>query len=168
MKMVKELEEAFSRQMTEEMNSWYVYLDIAAWYVSRGLDGFANWMHEQAKEELFHAEKLRNYVFLRGNQIFYSPVGVSIEKFSGQDPVDGLKAGLKHEKMITDRVAKLSSLCAKFEDQGAQLFLQWFVSEQEEEEDSVQSLIEKMEIAGNSRSALLAIDEKLSRRVFEK
>ncbi len=167
MKMIKVLEEAFNKQIIAELDSWYVYLGLAAWYESKGLHGFRDWMHLQAEEELEHAARIRDYLMYRGNEVYYSPVGVDIAKFSGSSPVDGMKESLKHEQFITKCIANLLDLSHHHNDHGAALFLQWFVSEQEEEEANVQDVLDLLAVAGDSGSGLLDIDKRLGKRKKE-
>lgn len=168
MKMSKRLEDAFNKQMYEEMNSWYIYLEIASWYNDKGLNGFMNWMQEQAEEELGHAKRFRDYLMVRGNQLSYAPVGVGVPKFSGKTAIDGLKKSLEHEQYITKCIADLCDLAVTEKDHGAALFLEWFTSEQEEEEDSLQVILDKMAIiGGDCGSGLLSIDKMLGKRELE-
>lgn len=164
MKMIKELEVAFNKQMHEEMDSWYIYLTIAAWYEAKGLRGFANWMHVQAEEELQHAKRFRDYLMLRGNQVSYSAVGAGVAAFSGTSPVDGLKKGFEHEQHITKCISELYDSALSKKDHGATLFLEWFISEQEEEEDSIRVLLDEVAIAGDCGAGLFEIDKLLSER----
>lgn len=167
MKMTEALEKAFNKQIIAELDSWYVYLGLAAWYEKKGLHGFRDWMHLQAEEELEHAARIRDYLMYRGNEVHYSPVGVNIAKFAGSSVADGIKESLKHEQYITKCIDELLDLSQKHNDHGAVLFLQWFVCEQEEEEANVQDVLDLLAVAGEDGAGLLHIDKRLGKRKEE-
>ena len=130
-KVLKELND----QMNREMFSSYLYLSMAAYFEAEGLGGFSAWMEEQAKEEWFHAMKFYNFIHERNGRVALQ--AIKEPKFEWKSPLDVFKEAYKHEQFITGHINDLVNLAIKEKDHATQIFLQWFVTEQVEEESSV-------------------------------
>jgi ferritin len=160
--LTKKIEKALNEQLNAELASSYVYLAMAAYYESKNLDGFANWMKRQAQEELFHAMKFYGYINSRGGRVLLTKVDEPQTEW--KSPLDGFLAAEDHEKMITGRINKLVELANKEADHATHSFLMWFVTEQVEEEDSVGRIVEKLKLIGESPSGLFMMDRELAGR----
>lgn len=158
----KKLEKAFNEQLVAELNSAYVYLGIAAYFDATGLEGFAHWMKVQAKEETEHAAKFYEFILSRRSEVTLGKLDGP--KVGYASALEAFKAALAHEQMITGRINDLLDLARKEKDPASEQFLMWFVEEQVEEEDSVQKVIDKLELVGDSSNGLFMMDRELGRR----
>ena len=156
--------EAFNKQINAEMYSAYLYLSMEAYFQSINLTGFAAWMRAQVQEEMMHAMKFYDYVFERGGKV---ELGV-IEKPDAKwdSPLAVFKAVLKHEQHVTSLINDLVELALKEKDHASNIFLQWFVSEQVEEEANAGGIIEKLKLVKDNSSGLFMLDAELGKRVF--
>ena len=157
-KLVKHL----NKQISEEINSAYLYLAMAADFEDKNLSGMAGWMYSQYAEEMEHAEKIYKYLVERGEKVILE----AIEKpqDSWDSPEDVFNASLKHEKYITKCIDNLYKLASEVDDVATQIFLQWFVSEQVEEEASVDSVLKKLSMVGKNSNGLYMLDKELGAR----
>lgn len=155
---------ALNGQMNAELYSAYLYLAMAAYYEDSDLPGFANWMRVQAQEEMTHAMKFYDYLVRRGARVSLD----TIEKppFEWESPLDVSEHVLEHEKKVTGLINDLVNLAVEEKDHATNNFLQWYVAEQVEEEESVGGVLQKVRLAGDSSSALLMVDAELAMRVF--
>ncbi|AAB84664.1 MULTISPECIES: ferritin [Methanothermobacter] len=163
--MVSErMQEALNRQLNAELYSAYLYLSMAAYYEASDLPGFANWMRVQAQEELSHAMKFYDYLVQRGARVVLD----EIEKppFEWESPLEVAKHVLEHEKKVTGLINDLVDLAISERDHATNNFLQWFVAEQVEEEESAGSLLQRVRLASDSPSGLLMLDAELAKRVY--
>ncbi|HBP38519.1 MAG TPA: ferritin [Clostridiales bacterium] len=162
--MNEQLLKSFSEQINKEYFSAYLYLAMSNWLNDRGLKGAAKWTYVQYQEELAHAQNLFHYLQYRdvsaGFQAIADPSG------NWDNELAVFQHILAHEKMVTDSISKLASLALKADDHAAYIFLQWYVTEQVEEEGNATDIIQKLTLAGDNGSALLAIDSQLGTRVF--
>lgn len=164
-KMVsKKMQDALNGQMNAELYSAYLYLAMAAYYEDKDLPGFANWMRVQAQEEMTHAMKFYDYLVQRGARVVLD----TIEKppFEWESPLDVSENVLDHEKKVTGLINDLVNLAMEEKDHATNNFLQWYVAEQVEEEESVGSVLQKVRLAADSSSGLLMVDSELAQRVF--
>lgn len=151
------LETAFNDQIQKEFFSSYLYLAMAAHFEATNLPGFASWMKAQADEERSHAMKLWDYVYDRGGKVALKAIEQPPLTFGR--PLDVFAQVLAHEQKVT---ASINALYAMTQDEGdvaAQIFLQWFVAEQVEEEKSVTDLIEQLRMSGDQAFAVLFMDK---------
>ena len=157
------MQKAMNEQVMHETFSAYLYASMAAYFHARGLDGMAQWMKAQAQEELGHALRFFNHVNERGGRVEL----LAIEKPQAEwdSPLAAYKAALAHEEFITGRIDELAKIADEENDRAAGILLQWFVSEQVEEEDSVSKVIDMLEIAGEKGPGLLLADRELGQRV---
>jgi ferritin len=157
------MQEAINEQVMHEAFSAYLYASMAAYFHANGLDGMARWMMAQAQEEVGHALRFFDHINERGGRVEL----LAIEKPQAEwdSPLAAYKAALAHEEFITGRIDGLVKLAREENDNAAEIMLQWFVTEQVEEEDSVSKVIDMLEIAGEKGPGLLMADRELGQRV---
>ena len=160
----KKLEVALNEQINAEFYSAYLYLSMSAYLDTINFGGFANWMLVQFQEEQFHAKKMFDYLIERGGKVTLSAIAAPQAQWDG--PVAVFKATLEHEQMVTKRINDLVYLARDERDNAVEVFLQWFVSEQVEEENTAETLLGQLKIAESSPHALLMLDRELATRVF--
>lgn len=160
--MDKKLMEALNKQINNEFYSAYLYLSMAAYFDSASLEGFAKWMKVQAKEEMGHAMKLYGFLNDRNEPIILEQIGKPPSKFTS--PQDVFKKSLAHEKGVTATINKLYDLANKVKDISAVVILQWYITEQVEEEKSASVVLEKLKLVPSDSPALLMLDAELGRR----
>jgi ferritin len=153
-----------NRQINAEMFSSHLYLSMSGWFESKGLNGFANWMRIQVKEETFHAERIFDYVHERGGRAILE----AIEKPEAEwdSPLIIFKEALKHEEMISGMINDLVDRAIKEKDHASNNFLQWFIAEQVEEEANVGNVVDRLTLIGNDSAGLFALDMEMGKRIF--
>jgi len=152
-------------QIAKEFYAAYLYLAMAAYCDAESLPGFAHWMRMQHDEELGHALRLFDFLLEKGERVQLKAIDKPPLKFG--TPLEVIKAALAHEKKVTASINKLYETAVKEKDYPAQLMLQWFISEQVEEERSASDIIAQLEMAGDSGPALLMMDRQLASRQAE-
>lgn len=160
--MDKKLAEAINEQIKNELYSAYLYLSMAAYFDSENLEGFAHWMKVQAKEEVEHAMKFYGFLNDRGERVILEAIEKPPSNFSS--PVDVFEKTLKHEKKVTALIEKLYDLAEKVKDKAAVILLQWFITEQVEEEKNASSIVEKLKMIEGKKHLVLMIDKELMKR----
>ena len=158
----KLLQDAINEQINFELFSAYLYLSMSAHFETQNLSGFANWTHVQYQEETGHAMKLYKYVFDRSGTVTLKAIAQPATKF--KTPMDIFKEILKHEQKVTSLINKLYELAVKEKDYAAQIFLQWFINEQVEEEKNATDIINMLEMIGDSSVSLIMADRQLGAR----
>lgn len=162
--MNKKMLDSLNQQINREIYSSYLYLSMASYAASLGLKGFANWFNVQVKEELSHAEKIYSYVIQQGERVWLKAIEQPPQDFISS--ADLFRRTLEHEKKVTKMINDLVNLAGTENDHATQTFLQWFVTEQAEEEENAAKILEKLEGIGKSRDGLIMIDSQLTKRVF--
>ncbi len=158
------IEKALNQQINAEMYSAYLYLSMSTYFESLSLPGFAGWMKVQAQEEMSHAMKIYDFVHERGGAVKLMPIDGPPVKWAS--PVAVFEATLAHERKVTGLINKLVDLAIKEKDHASNIFLQWFVTEQVEEEASADELLQQLKRIGNAGHALLMMDKEMGRRTF--
>jgi ferritin len=131
---------------------------------ARDLNGCANWFKVQAQEELLHVEKIFTYIHDRGCRVVLGQVEAPPKEWA--TPIAAFEEALKHEQLITSRINELLELVKSEKDHSTEIFLQWFVTEQIEEEATVREIVGQLKFVGSSGSGLYMIDRELSQRVL--
>jgi ferritin len=158
------MQEALNGQLNAELYSSYLYMSMAAYFQDLNLGGFANWMRVQAQEELVHAMKFYDFINERGGRVVMKPIdGPSTEWDS---PLAAFEAVLAHEQKVTGLINDLVELALAEHDHATNIFLQWFVTEQVEEEDSANDVVQKIKLMGDARGGLFMLDRELGQRTF--
>lgn len=158
----KNMEKALNEQIREELGSAYLYLAMAAYFHEEKLPGMARWMEVQVQEEFEHAMRIYHHVVERGGRVKLE--ALPEPKFEWASPLEAWKAAYEHERYISDRIHKLVELARQERDYPAEVMLQWFVSEQVEEEDQTRRVVEMLERLGESGRGLLWLDKELGKR----
>lgn len=158
--------ELISRQIKNEYESAYLYLEIADYYTTKNLLGFSNWFLIQAREEEDHAIIFYNYLHSNNASIDFYNIESSNNKFP--DLISPLKETLMHEEFITSSINKIYELAEKEHDFRTKNFLNWFIEEQQEEEENAYSLISNMETFGSDLSGLYQLDREYFSRTYKK
>jgi len=156
------IESAFNEQLNAELFSSYLYLSMAAYFESRNLKGMAGWMRMQVQEENMHAMKFFDFINERGGKVTLAKIKEPKTEWSS--PLDVFEETSGHEHKVTGMINDLVDLAIKEKDHAANSFLQWFVTEQVEEEASVQEIRDKLKLASDNPVALFMIDQELGRR----
>ena len=159
-KMVK----ALNKQINNEIYSAYLYLSMSAYSTFKGLKGFANWFMVQYQEEMTHAMKIYDYVNDQGRQVELMTIAQPPTEFGS--PLEMFEKTLEHEKFVTRCINDLVNLAVREKDHATNIFLQWFVTEQIEEEANDNEIISKLKLVGNEGNGLFMIDKELATRVF--
>jgi len=162
--MSGKLQEALNEQVNAELYSAYLYLSMAAYFESTNLPGFANWMRVQAQEELTHAMKIYDYVNERRGKVTLKPIAGPPTEWDS--PLAVFQAVYKHEQKVTGLINELVNLAIKEKDHAANIFLQWFVSEQVEEEKNADEVVQKLKLSADAPSGLFMLDKELGQRIF--
>lgn len=155
---------ALNDQINAEFYSSYIYLSMSSYFQSISLAGFASWMKMQTQEEIFHAMKLFHFVNERGGRVILK--AIDAPQTAWQSPLDVFKHVLAHEQKVTALINNLVNIAQDERDHATNIFLQWFVSEQVEEEANVGSVLEKLKLIGSETSNLFILDQDLGSRVF--
>lgn len=158
------MEEALNYQLNRELYSGYLYLAMAAYFDDQDLPGFANWMRIQAQEELSHAMKFYDYLVRRGGRAVMDAIEAPENEWKSAVAV--FEQVYQHEQMVTGLIHKLVDLALEQKDHATNNFLQWFVAEQVEEEESASGVLQKVRMASESKSGLYMLDQELAQRVF--
>jgi len=160
----KTMQDALNEQMKNEFFSGYLYMAMAGYFQSEDLPGIANWMRVQALEEMTHGEKFFHFICDTAGRTDLRGFDAPTNEF--KSPLDAFEFGLKHENFVTDRINKLMDLAKKEGNHRAQIFLQWFVTEQIEEEANFSLIIRKLKRVEGDGRGLLMLDQELGARVF--
>ena len=163
--MLKEkIQAALGKQLNAELYSSYLYLSMSAYFQSISLPGFANWMRVQAQEELVHAMKFYDFINDRNGRVMLQKVDGPPTEWSS--PLDVFESTYQHEQKVTGLINDLVNLAVAERDHATEIFLQWFVAEQVEEEASADEVVQKLKLMGDSSSGLFMLDRELGQRVF--
>lgn len=162
--MNQKLNVAVNKQINEELFSSYLYLSMSAWFQTQNLKGFANWMKVQAQEEAVHAKIFFDHIIDRGGEVKLAAIEGPKTKWAS--PLEAFKDTLEHEKHITSCIHGLMDLALAEKDHAAAIKLQWFVTEQVEEEANAEELLAKLEMIGESNNGIYMLDKELMARVF--
>ena len=161
--MNQKVQDAFNAQLNAELFSSYLYLSMAAHFEAQNLKGMAHWMRLQAQEENMHAMKFFDFILERGGNVVLTRIeGPQTE---WRSPLDVFEDTCKHESKVTGLIHDLVDLSLSEKDHAANTFLQWFVTEQVEEEAAAQEVRDKLRLVSDNPVALFMIDQELGRRV---
>jgi ferritin len=155
---------ALNEQVNKEIYSAYLYLSMSAYSTFIGMKGFANWFMVQYQEEMVHAMKIYDYINDQGGQVKLLAVEQPPTEFGS--PLEMFEKTLEHEKFVTKCINDLVDLAIKEKDHASNIFLQWFVTEQIEEEANDNEIISKLKLVGKDGKGLFMIDKELAARVF--
>lgn len=158
----KKIQSELNEQVNKEFYSAYLYLAMEAYCTKIGLPGFAHWMRLQYEEENMHVTKMYDYILAQGGEIHLKQIEEPPREFSS--PLEIFEKTLEHEQFITRSIHNLMGLAIEERDYATQAFLQWYVSEQVEEEANVHDVLNPLRMVGNDKGGLMMIDQNLSNR----
>jgi ferritin len=160
----KKVCDALNKQLNNEIYSAYLYLSMSSYAGSIGLKGSANWFMVQYNEEMVHAMKFFNFINSRGEHTELASIAAPPTEF--KTLLEMFEQTLNHEQFITASINDLMDLALAEKDHATQIFLQWFVTEQIEEEENDRDIIGKLRLIGDNGQGLLMLDTELAARVF--
>ena len=155
-------QEALNRHANAEFYSSYLYLSMSAYFQSINLTGFAHWMRIQAREELAHALKFYDHVIERGGRVSLQAVEAPTAQWDS--PLAAFEDAYRHEQKVTGLINQLVDEAVQTKDHATNNFLQWFVSEQVEEEAAADAIVQKLKLVGGAPGGLFMIDHHLGQR----
>lgn len=158
----KKMVDALNGQIKEELNSMYIYMAMAADLDDKGWSGMAHWMRKQAQEEFGHAMKMQGYVKDRMGKVVFQALPAPQETW--ESPKKIFEGAYAHEQFITGKIHGLVRLARELDDVATEVFLQWYVSEQVEEEEASQSIVDKFEKIKESAPGMFQLDAYLGKR----
>lgn len=158
------IQDALNAQINAEMWSAYLYLSMAMYCEEQGRSGVANWYRVQFKEEQAHAEVLMNYVNQRGGRVILK--AIDEVPTSWDSVLDTFKHTLEHEQKVTSLINNIYALAEQEHDYATRDRLNWFVSEQVEEEDNAAKLIDKFTLVSNDGMGVYMLDQELGARTY--
>lgn len=156
----KKIEKAINDQIAIEEQSSRIYLMMASWCEANAYNGAAAFLYKQAEEERSHQLKLMKYLNEREGFAFLNKADVPESKFKTLPEV--FDKVLKHEKFVTGCIHKLYGLCLEEKDHASAVFMQWYITEQVEEESTARGILDKFKLAGSNASAIYIIDRELA------
>lgn len=162
--MKKEMEKAFNKQVNAELYSSYLYLAMESYFQSISLSGFASWMRVQVQEEMFHGIKIYDYIHERGGKARFEAIAKPEEKW--ESPLAAFEHVLAHEQHVTELINNLIDVALDVRDHAAKAFLDWFITEQVEEESTAGQIVDRLRLIGKDSSGLFLLDTELAKRVF--
>ncbi|MBM7557569.1 ferritin [Halanaerobacter jeridensis] len=160
------LEAALNEQMNFELLSAHYYLAMAGYCQEEDLDGFSHFFWVQAEEERFHAEKFYNFINEKGGRAKFGEISKPQNEFESLTEV--FETALEHEKEVTRRIYELMDLAQEESEYATVSFLNWFVDEQVEEEDSMEAILNKLNRLSDNSNGLFMLDSELGQRTFTK
>lgn len=162
--ITKTMADALNTHMNFELYSANIYLSMSSVANEMGLKGSATWFMVQYQEEMTHFMKFFNYLVDQGINITLSASKAVPNKYKSL--LDMFEKTLSHEQIVTSRINDLTEQAVKERDHATQIFLQWFITEQIEEENNDRDIIAKLKLVGDNGHGVLMIDGDLGQRVF--
>ncbi len=160
----EKLQDALNEQVKWEYFSGLQYKAIAGYFDEQNLPGFVNWMDNQAKEEFFHAEKFVSWLCEAGGRTDFRAMDAPTNDFDS--PLAAFEFSLNHEEEVSARINNLMTLAKEEGHHALQIFLQWFVNEQVEEEATFGQLVAELKLVEGDGRGLLMLDRELGSRSF--
>lgn len=160
----KSMEKILNEQVQKEFYSAYFYLSMEAYFASENLNGFANFFRVQAQEERDHAMLIFNFINEAGGKVTLGQIDAPRSDF--KSPKEVFELTLQHEQFVTGSIYEIVNLAIKEKDHKTNAFMQWFVTEQVEEEANMENNLKKLKFVGDNGPALLMMDAELAARVY--
>ncbi|MBM3288767.1 MAG: ferritin [Candidatus Hydrogenedentes bacterium] len=156
------LEKALNKHLNMELFSAYLYAAMAAYFEHKNLNGFGNWMRIQFQEELAHAAKFYDYIHDVGGRVELDAIAKPPADY--KSPLSVFEDALAHEQTVTKAIYKIMDLALAESHHATSSFLQWFVTEQVEEEKVADDIVKHLQLVGNSPEGLFMMDRELAQR----
>jgi ferritin len=158
----KSMQEAINEQINKELYSSYLYLSMAAYFENKNLPGFAKWLHVQADEERGHGMKLYDHLVDRGGRVFLKAIALPPSEWKSN--LEVFREVQDHEAAVTASINGLYELALQEKDYPGQVLLQWFITEQVEEEKNAAEIVQQLELIDAHGTAVLMLDHQLGKR----
>jgi len=160
----EKIQQALNEQINAELYSAYLYLSMNTYFESENMQGFANWMRIQAQEELTHAMKIYDFLNDRGGKVTLTTIDQPPTQWDSTLAV--FNATYEHEQKVTSLINNLVNLANQEKDHATNSFLQWFVTEQVEEEKNAADIVSKLKLIEKSPQAIFMMDKDMAQRIF--
>lgn len=157
------LQDTINEQINKELFSSYLYLSMAAFFEAQNLPGFAHWMSIQSEEEREHAMKFYEHLLDRGGKVVLKAIEAPATEWASNLVV--FKEAQAHEAKVTLSIYALYEQALSEKDFPAQVLLQWFITEQVEEEKNAAEIVHQLELIEAHATAVLMLDHQLAKRV---
>ena len=161
----EKVENVLNSQINKEFYSAYLYLAMSAYFDEIGLYGFSNWTKVQAREEVDHGMILFDYIIERDGTVKLTQMEAPDKYF--QNPVHVFEKILEHEKYVTESINCVASMSEDECDLATRHFINWYISEQVEEEANARDVITKLKMFGDEKSSLFHLDQELGKREYK-
>ena len=153
------IQTALNDQINMELGAYYTYLSMAGYFESVGLSGFSSWMYTHSQEEMTHAMKIYDYIHSRLGRVTLK--AVAAPRGEWDSALEAFEDAMHHEQAVTASIGKMVTLAREENDHATDSFLKWFVDEQVEEEELVDSAIQKLKLVGDNGPGLYMLDKEL-------
>lgn len=160
--MNEKIYKALNEQIKHEFYSSFLYLSIASYFENVPLDGFMQWFRKQAEEEHEHGMKIYQYINDRNMQVEIPSIEKPPAKFSSIEEI--FEMALAHEKKVTHQIYDIYDLAIKEKDHATHVFLQWFITEQVEEEKNAQDNLDQIKLNAGDKAGLFVLDQNFGKR----
>ena len=158
----KTMQDTINEQINKELFSSYLYLSMAAYFEEKSLPGFAKWMHVQADEEREHAMKFYEHLVDRGGRVLLTAIAAPATEWASN--LEVFKEAQAHEAKVTKSIYDLYEQALSEKDFPAQVLLQWFITEQVEEEKNAAEIVHQLDLIEAHATAVLMLDHQLAKR----
>ena len=159
--MDKKIYQLLNEQIGHEFYSSNLYLSIASFFENIPLEGFSRWFRKQAKEEHEHGMKIYDYLLDRNLHVDLPAIDKPVTKIESVE--QAFEMALEHEKKVTKWIVAIYELAVAQKDHATHIFLQWFISEQVEEEKNAQDNLDRIKLIGSDKAALFVIDQNFQK-----
>jgi len=153
-----------NEQIQKEFYSAYLYLGMEAYFSNLNLDGFANFFRIQVQEERDHAMKFFDYINQKGGKVELMAIEAPEVNFKSAEEI--FDATLRHEQYVTQSIYNIVNAALEEKDHATNTFLQWFVTEQVEEEATMEKYLRKLQLIKNDPNGLFMLDSEMAQRVY--
>ena len=160
--LTKKMHAVLNAQVNKELESEYIYLQMAMWAGAQNLPGLELWMKHQALEERAHAMKI--YQFIMDNDGEVTLTGIAAPNLKLKSPIDVFRKALAHEQYISKSIHECYTVALAEKSYPAQVMLHWFISEQVEEEANASAILKKFEDLKDSPASIYFLDKELKKR----
>lgn len=161
--MDKQILAALNEQIKHEFYSSFLYLSIASYFENIPLEGFYKWFRKQAEEEHEHGMKIYEYILDRNIHVDLQAIDKPPVKFESIPQI--FELALSHEKKVTQSIYKIYDMAIEKKDHATHVFLQWFITEQVEEEKNAQDNLDQINFIGDDKAALFVLDQNFAKKV---
>ena len=162
--IAKRVRDEMNEQVKHELESYYIYLSMVAWFHSHNLDGMAHWMRVQAHEEMIHAMKFFDHIIGRGGTVELPALRQLKTQWSS--PLEAWQDAYAHEQFVSERIRTITKVVREEMDYTAEPLCSWFNNEQIEEESNTAKAVADLQMVGENRQGLLMLDREMSARIF--